>query len=79
MIHALFCLACPGLDQIIVIFAIIFADLIHIMDQEWNLLVASIREGSIPDLEGISHLRVHLQVSRRSKTLKYMFTSDRQR
>ena len=62
MIHALFCLSCPDLDEIVVTFAIVFVDLIRVVDQAWDSLVASIREGRIPDLEGIDHLRVHLQV-----------------
>lgn len=62
MIHALFCLACPDLDEIAVTFAIVFVDLIRVIDQAWDSLVGSIREGRIPDLEGIDHLRVHFQV-----------------
>ena len=33
------------------------------------MLVMCIRDGRIPDLDDISHLRVYFQASRKSKTL----------
>ncbi|KIJ13240.1 hypothetical protein PAXINDRAFT_170690, partial [Paxillus involutus ATCC 200175] len=61
-IHAVFCLACRDLDQFSTTFAPVFIDLIRHMDEEWDTLVACIRDGTIPDFEGIDHVRAHLQV-----------------
>ncbi|KAF8839600.1 hypothetical protein BDN67DRAFT_969812 [Paxillus ammoniavirescens] len=62
MIHALFCLACRDLDRFITTFAPVFIDLIRHMDEGWDMFVACIKDGTIPDLEGIDHVRAHLQV-----------------
>ncbi|KIJ13241.1 hypothetical protein PAXINDRAFT_100828 [Paxillus involutus ATCC 200175] len=62
MIHALFCLACRDLDRFVTTFAPVFIDLIRHMDEEWDTFVACIKNGTIPDIEGIDHVRAHLQV-----------------
>ncbi|KIJ13239.1 hypothetical protein PAXINDRAFT_13998 [Paxillus involutus ATCC 200175] len=61
-VHALFCLASRDLDEIFTTFAPVFIDLIRHMDEGWDTFVACIRDGTIPDLEGIDHVRAHLQV-----------------
>lgn len=73
MIHALFCLARPDLDQNFVTFAtFFFVDLVRCVNEEWDMLVMCIRDGRIPDLDDIGHLRVYLQASRKSNTLNYV-------
>ena len=72
MIHALFCLTRPDMDQIFVTFATTFVDMVRCMDEEWNMVVACIRDGKIPDLDGLGHLRVYLQVCRKSKASSCM-------
>ncbi|KAF8836515.1 hypothetical protein BDN67DRAFT_974055, partial [Paxillus ammoniavirescens] len=62
MMHALFCLARRDLDRWFMTFATLFMDLIRYVDKEWDMLVACINDGAIPDLEGIDHVRAHLQV-----------------
>ncbi|KAF9220218.1 hypothetical protein BS17DRAFT_350535 [Gyrodon lividus] len=62
LIHALFYLACRDLNRFFITFATLFIDLIRHVDEEWDMLVTCIRDGIIPDLEGISYVRVHLQV-----------------
>ncbi|KIK77127.1 hypothetical protein PAXRUDRAFT_167724 [Paxillus rubicundulus Ve08.2h10] len=61
-IHAVFCLACRDLDKFSTTFAPVFIDLIRHMDEEWDTFVTCIEEGTMPDLEGIDHVRAHLQV-----------------
>ncbi|KIJ19631.1 hypothetical protein PAXINDRAFT_166730 [Paxillus involutus ATCC 200175] len=62
MIHALFCLASRDLERWVVVFAPVFMDLIRYADSEWGMLVTCIEDGIIPDLEGIDHVRAHLQI-----------------
>ncbi|KIJ10893.1 hypothetical protein PAXINDRAFT_172025 [Paxillus involutus ATCC 200175] len=62
MVHALFCLACRDLDQFITTYAPVFIDLIRRMGEEGEMFVTCIKDGTIPDLEGIDHVRAHLQV-----------------
>ncbi|KAF8835122.1 hypothetical protein BDN67DRAFT_975581, partial [Paxillus ammoniavirescens] len=62
MIHALFCLVCRDLDRFVTTFAPVFIDLICHIDEGWDMFVACIKDGTIPDLEGIDHVRAHLQV-----------------
>ncbi|KAF9231635.1 hypothetical protein BU15DRAFT_68166 [Melanogaster broomeanus] len=62
MMHALFTLACRDLDLFYAMFATLFLDIIRLLADEWDMLVTSIREGTIPDLDGIDHVRSHLQV-----------------
>ncbi|KIJ13242.1 hypothetical protein PAXINDRAFT_14001 [Paxillus involutus ATCC 200175] len=62
MIQALFCLACRDLDQFYTTFAPLFIDLTRYAEEEWDMFVACIKDGTILDLEGIDHVRAHLQV-----------------
>ncbi|KAF9221101.1 hypothetical protein BS17DRAFT_768874 [Gyrodon lividus] len=62
MIHALFYLTCRDLDRFFITFATLFIDLMRHVDEEWDMLVICIRDGIIPDLEGIERVRAHLQV-----------------
>ncbi|KAF8836521.1 hypothetical protein BDN67DRAFT_1014635 [Paxillus ammoniavirescens] len=62
MIHALFCLACRDLDRLIATFAPLFIDLIRYVDKEWDTFLSCIKDGTIPDLEGIDYVRTYLQV-----------------
>ncbi|KAF8833581.1 hypothetical protein BDN67DRAFT_976531, partial [Paxillus ammoniavirescens] len=61
-IHAVFCLASRDLGQFVTTFAPVFIDLIRHIDEEWDMFVACIQDGTIPDLEGIDHVRAYLQV-----------------
>jgi len=38
-------------------------DILHYIQAEWDALLSSIRDGTIPDIEHIDHVRAHLQVS----------------
>ncbi|KAF8836524.1 hypothetical protein BDN67DRAFT_974069 [Paxillus ammoniavirescens] len=62
MIQALFCLACRDLDRLIATFAPLFIDLIRYVDEEWDMFLSCIKDGTIPDFEGIDHVRTYLQV-----------------
>ncbi|KIJ13247.1 hypothetical protein PAXINDRAFT_170699 [Paxillus involutus ATCC 200175] len=62
MIHALFCLACRDLDRFIATFAPLFIDLIRYVEEEWDTFLSCIKDGTILDLDGIDHVRTHLQV-----------------
>ncbi|KAF8836519.1 hypothetical protein BDN67DRAFT_911028 [Paxillus ammoniavirescens] len=62
MIHALFCLACRDLDRLAMTFTPLFIDLIRYVDEEWDTFLSCIKDGTIPDLEGIDHVRTYLQV-----------------
>ena len=62
-IHGLFFLARRDIDRFFVLFATGFVDLIHHIDEQWDMLVSCIRDGIIPDLEGIDHVREYLQAS----------------
>ncbi|KIJ08716.1 hypothetical protein PAXINDRAFT_88469 [Paxillus involutus ATCC 200175] len=63
MIHALFCLVSRDLDRLIMTFAPVFMDLLRHVDEEYDMMLTWIKDGTIPDLEGIDHVRAHLQVS----------------
>ncbi|KIJ13250.1 hypothetical protein PAXINDRAFT_117446 [Paxillus involutus ATCC 200175] len=43
-------------------FAPLFLDIIRHVDEDWDTLVACINDGTLPDLEGIEHVRAHLEV-----------------
>jgi len=40
-------------------------DMIYRIQEEWDLLITCIRNGTIPDIEHIDHIRSYLQVSYR--------------
>ena len=60
--HALFALANPTLEQIATTFITIFMDMVYYMQEEWDMLLSSIRDGIIPDIDHIDHVRDYLQV-----------------
>ena len=62
LIHALFALANPTLERISVTFITFFMDMVYYMQEEWDMLLASIRDGIIPDIDHIDHVRDYLQV-----------------
>ena len=63
LMHALFALADPRVEQIHTSFVTTFVDMLHHVQEDWDILVSSIRDGTIPDIEYIDHVRDHLQVS----------------
>ena len=63
-IHGLFFLTHRNVDRFFVTFATAFVDLFRQIDKHWDMLMSCIRDGILPDLEGINHVRVHLQASR---------------
>ena len=62
LIHGLFFLSKRDINRFIVAFATQFVDLIRHIDERWDDLVSCIRDGTLPDLKGIDHVRKHLQV-----------------
>ena len=65
IIHGLLFLANRNVCKFQVPIAAQFIDLVRHMDDHWDMLVSCIRDGTIPDLEGIDHVRQCLQASRR--------------
>ena len=72
-IHGLFFLTRRDLDRFYVPFATVFVDLIRYIDERWDTLVSCIRDGVLPDLEGIDHVREHLQASQQSMHVHVVF------
>ncbi|KIJ59266.1 hypothetical protein HYDPIDRAFT_33336, partial [Hydnomerulius pinastri MD-312] len=60
MMHALFCLATRDLKRIAITFATLFADMMRRVDDEWDMLLDCIRDGTIPHLDGLDDLLVYL-------------------
>ena len=65
-IHGLFFLGRRNIDRFYVSFATLLVDLIRHIDEKWDTLLSCIRDGALPDLEGIDHVREHLQASQQS-------------
>ena len=63
LIHALFALADSDVEIIHAIYVTIFTDMIHFIQEDWEMLLSSIHDGTIPDVEHIDHFRAYLQVS----------------
>ena len=63
IIHGLFFLTRRDLERFAVPFVTLFLDLVHYIDEQWDILVSCIKNGTLPDLEGIGHVRAHLQES----------------
>lgn len=62
-IHGLFFLARRNIDRFYVSFTTLLVDLIRHVDEKWDTLLSCIKDGVLPDLEGIDHVRAHLQAS----------------
>ena len=65
LIHALFALAEPRVERMRLLFVTLFMDVIHLIQEDWELLLSSIQDGTIPDVEDIDHVRTYLQVNTR--------------
>ena len=65
-IHGLFFLIHRDIDRFFVLFAMVFLDCLRQIDERWDILISCIRDGILPDLEGIDHIREHLQASQQS-------------
>ncbi|KAI6006357.1 GH3 auxin-responsive promoter [Pisolithus marmoratus] len=63
LVHALFALSEPTLETFITTFLTLFVDLIHYIQEDWDMLITSIREGTIPDIDRIDHVRTYLQAN----------------
>ncbi|KAI9568804.1 GH3 auxin-responsive promoter [Boletus coccyginus] len=57
IIHALFFLARRDLELFAIPFAALFVDLVRHIDEQWEVLVSCIRDGTLPDVQGIDHAR----------------------
>ena len=60
--HALFTLANPNVDRIFSTFITFFVDMMCFIEEEWDTLLTSIRDGIIPEFDNIDHVRDYLQV-----------------
>ncbi|KIJ64579.1 hypothetical protein HYDPIDRAFT_111943 [Hydnomerulius pinastri MD-312] len=59
--HALFALQEPQVELINTMFSTIFRDFCRIIDDQWETLVQCIDTGSLPEVEGIDHVKDNLQ------------------
>jgi len=62
LMHVLFALAEPKLENITTLFGTVFVDMVRYMEDEWDVLLDSIETGKIPDWEGINHVLHYLEV-----------------
>ena len=62
LMHIVFALADPLLETINTLFGPVFLDMMHCMEEEWDILVNSVETGVLPDWEGTSHVRQYLEV-----------------
>ena len=69
VIHGLFFIANRDVYQFRTPFPTLFIDLIRHIDEHWDMLMSCIRDGRLPDLEGIDHVREYLQASQRSMNI----------
>lgn len=61
-LHALFALQEPQVELINTMFSTIFRDFCRVIDEQWETFVQCIETGSIPEMEGIDHVKENLQV-----------------
>ncbi|KAL4065230.1 GH3 auxin-responsive promoter [Scleroderma citrinum] len=61
LMHVLFALAEPKLENITTLFGTVFVDMLRYMEEEWDALLDSIETGKIPDWEGINHVLHYLE------------------
>ncbi|KIM56344.1 hypothetical protein SCLCIDRAFT_1220376 [Scleroderma citrinum Foug A] len=66
LIHSLFALANPTLERIAMTIVTLFMDMMSYMREDWDMLLSSIRDGILPDIPHIDHVRDYLQVSMRA-------------
>ena len=62
LMHTLFALADREVEMIIASFSTAIVDMVLYMEEEWDTLVACIETGTLPDWEGIGHVREYLEV-----------------
>ncbi|KAH0828160.1 GH3 auxin-responsive promoter-domain-containing protein [Lanmaoa asiatica] len=70
IVHGLFFLASRDVGGFYLVFATMFVDLIRHIDEQWDVLVSCIRDGTLPDLEGADHVRKYLQASPRHSSMQ---------
>jgi len=63
LMHTLFALAEREVEMISGHFSPTILDMILYMEEEWDILVACIGSGTLPDWEGIDHVREYLEVA----------------
>jgi hypothetical protein len=63
LMHALFALAERRLETLYTAYGTMLIDLVTFVEEEWDKLLTSIETGTLPDLEGIEHVRSYLEVS----------------
>ena len=61
--HTLFALAEREVEMISGHFSTSILDMILYMEEEWDILLACIGSGTLPDWEGIDHVREYLKVA----------------
>ena len=61
--HGLFALGSRSLKQMLMSFVTTFVELIGYIDAQFDMITDCIANGTIPDLDGIAHVRHHLEVS----------------
>ncbi|KAI5990146.1 GH3 auxin-responsive promoter [Pisolithus albus] len=66
LIHALFALSDPTVERFLMTFITFFVDLIRYVHENWDLLITSIRDGTIPDIGHIEHVWTYLQANFRA-------------
>ncbi|KAI6119507.1 GH3 auxin-responsive promoter [Pisolithus thermaeus] len=66
LIHALFALSDPMVERFLMTFLTFFADLIRYVQEDWDLLITSVRDGTIPNIGHIEHVRTYLQANFRA-------------
>ena len=76
LIHGLFFLARGNVLRFHILFATQFVDLVRHIDERWDVLVSCIRDGTLPDLNGIDHVREYLQASQRSINMKLNIVTE---
>ncbi|KAG6375687.1 GH3 auxin-responsive promoter [Boletus reticuloceps] len=78
-IHGLFFLAHRNVCFFCTTFATQFVDLIRCIDEHWDMLVSCIRDGTLPDVQGIDHVREYLQAGRWSIDMSAHFHPNPER
>ncbi|KAL4078869.1 GH3 auxin-responsive promoter [Scleroderma yunnanense] len=61
LIHALFMLANRHVEKTHTLYVTVFMDIVNCIQQDWEILLSSIRDGSIPDIDHIDHVRAQMQ------------------